>query len=161
MLFALALHTAEAMLIQLYVQHVYVLKAVGKGDLSKITPDLMPNSEEGFIAIGTSISLTIVGVLIVKLNFLLFFHQLGKSLNRFHIAWSVILTFTIAVTIAQIVMQRFSCFFRVITYIFSGYYTQKDALKHISINAIFSAVVNATSDFMSQLEQAAIMARYV
>ncbi|KAH8702813.1 hypothetical protein GQ44DRAFT_783537 [Phaeosphaeriaceae sp. PMI808] len=107
MLFALALHTAEAILIQLYVQHVYEMEAVGKGDSSKITPDFMPNSKQGFIAVGTSINLTIIGVLIVKLNFLLFFRRLGKKLNRFNIAWWTILTFTIAVTIAQIAMQRF------------------------------------------------------
>jgi hypothetical protein len=161
MLFALVIHTAEAILIQLYVQYVYNLEAVGKGDLSKITPDFMPNSRKGFIAVGTSINLTIIGVLIVKLNFLLFFRRLGKNLNRFNIAWWTILTFTIAVTIAQITMQRFGCFFGEIMYIFSGHCTDKDALKHISVNAIFSAVVDAISDFMSKSEQVVIMVKYV
>lgn len=43
MLVAVALHTAGAILIQLCVQNVYNLEAVGKSDLSKMTSESMPN----------------------------------------------------------------------------------------------------------------------
>ncbi|KAF2177970.1 hypothetical protein K469DRAFT_541349, partial [Zopfia rhizophila CBS 207.26] len=147
MLFALFLHISEAVLIQLYVQYAYDLEAVGMDDLSKLGPDFFPHSQKAFAAVGTCINLTIVGVLVVKLNFLLFFRRLGENIYRFNIAWWAILVFTVAGAIAQIGMQQFGCFFNDITYIFSEHCTDTAALKHIFFNAIFSAVADAVSDF--------------
>lgn len=148
MLFALALHTSEAVLIQLYVEYSYDLEAVGKGDLSKLGPDFFPRSKKAFAAVGSCINLTIIGVLVVKLNFLLFFRRLGKNIYRFNIAWWAILILTVAGAIAQIAMQQFGCFFRDITYIFSEHCTDTAALKHVFFNAIFSATADALSDVL-------------
>ncbi|KAK9425269.1 putative Integral membrane protein [Seiridium unicorne] len=148
MLLALALHTGEAILIQLYSRYAYDLEAVEKGDLSKISPEFFPNSKKAFVAIGTSVNLTIVGVLIVKLNFLLFFRRLGTNIPKFIIAWWAILIFTVAGAMAQIGMQEFGCFFGDITYIFSDHCTDAAALKRIFFNAIFSATADALSDML-------------
>jgi len=55
--------------------------------------------------------LTIAGVLIVKLNFLLFFKWLGQGIRTFTLVWWAVMLFTVASTIAQIGMQQFECFF--------------------------------------------------
>ncbi|KAK4157555.1 hypothetical protein C8A00DRAFT_11601 [Chaetomidium leptoderma] len=150
MLVALALHSAEAILIQLFVGHMYDVEAVEKGDFSRIGPDFFPNSQKGFAALGASINLTIVGVLIVKLNFLLFFRRLGvgAGMRKFDIAWWAVTIFTVGVTIAQIGMQTFGCFFGSTDYIFSENCAAEPALTRIFTNAIFSAVVDALSDVM-------------
>ncbi|KAK5632010.1 hypothetical protein RRF57_007724 [Xylaria bambusicola] len=150
MLVALALHSAEAVLIHLYIPYTYDLEAVERGDLSKYTPDFLPNAKKSFVAIGTSVNLTIVGVLIVKLNFLLFFRRLGTNLPKFTLLWWGVVAFTVAGAVVQIAMQLFGCFFGSITYIFSANCTDSAALSRIVANAIFSAVVDAVSDVLSE-----------
>lgn len=151
MLLALAMHNAEAVLIQLYVQYAYDIEAVEIGDLSKMAdPDFFANAKKGFATIGTCINLTIVGVLIIKLNFLIFFRRLGaKAQKIITILWWAVLTFTVAGAIAQIGMQQFGCFFGSIEYIFGGACTNKSE-QRIFFNAIFSSAVDAISDFLSQ-----------
>ncbi|KAH8772006.1 hypothetical protein F5883DRAFT_615953 [Diaporthe sp. PMI_573] len=150
MLIALAMHNAEAVLIQLYVQYAYDIEAVEMGDLSKMAqPSFFPNSKKGFVAIGACVNLTIVGVLIIKLNFLLFFRRLGaKSHKIITILWWAVLTFTVASAVAQIGMQDFDCFFGSIESIFGGICSTESALKRIFFNAIFSSAVDAISDFL-------------
>lgn len=151
MLFALLLHSAEAVLIQLFVQYVYDMEAVGKGDFSKaMTADFLPNTRKGFIAVGTSVNLTIVGVFLIKLNFLLFFRRLGKNISKFNIAWWAILVFTVGITITQIAQEMFGCFFGDITYILGSHCTDKGALNHVLISSVFSATADALSDIFSK-----------
>ncbi|KAK7724680.1 hypothetical protein SLS63_008517 [Diaporthe eres] len=125
--------------------------SVEMGDISKMAhPDFFANAKKGFVAIGTCINLTIVGVLIIKLNFLIFFRRLGeKSHKIITILWSAVLTFTIAGAVAQIGMQQFGCFFGSIEYIFGGSCTDRSQ-QRIFFNAIFSSAVDAISDFLSE-----------
>ncbi|KAK3291994.1 uncharacterized protein B0H64DRAFT_435706 [Chaetomium fimeti] len=148
MLVALALHSAECVLIQLFVGHMYDVEAVEKGDYSKIGPDFFTNSKKGFASLGATVNITIVGVLIVKLNFLLFFKRLGAGVRRFNVAWWIITVFTVGGAIAQIGMQEFGCFFGGVEYIFSENCAADPALTRIFINAIFSAVADALSDVL-------------
>lgn len=152
MLVALVLHGIEAVLIQLFVHYAYDIEAVEKGDTSKYGPDFLSNSKKGFVAIGTCINITIIGVFIVKLNFLLFFRRLTTNTHTliYSITWWAVLLFTVAFAITQIAMQEFGCFFGSIAYIFSGHCTNDAALKRIFFNAIFSATVDAVSDFLSE-----------
>ncbi|KAI0121936.1 hypothetical protein F4814DRAFT_407026 [Daldinia grandis] len=144
MLLALAMHNAEAVLIQLYVRYAYDIEALGMGDFTKFGPDL----NKGFVAIGACVNITIVGVLLVKLNFLLFFRRLGTNIRQFAIIWWVVALFTVATAAAQIGMQLFGCFFGGFSYIFSKQCTDAAAMRRVSFNAIFSATVDAVSDFL-------------
>jgi hypothetical protein len=150
MLFALSLLTSEAVLAQLYVHHLYDLEAAGKGDISKITADFFTNSKKGLTALGTCLNLIMVGVLAVKINFLLFFRRLGQAIRMFNVAWWAILIFTVAVTIAQIGMQQFGCFFNDMTYVFSKKCTDEAAFKRTFFNTVFSAIADALSDLLSE-----------
>ncbi|KAF4636503.1 hypothetical protein G7Y89_g1573 [Cudoniella acicularis] len=148
MLVALAMHIVEAVLIQIYVQYAYTMESVEKGDLSGFGPNFFPNSKKAFVAIGTSVNLTIIGVLIVKLNFLLFFRRLAANIRMFTIMWWAVLIFTVAGAVAQIAMQQFGCFFGAVDYLFSDHCTDEAALRRIFFNAIFSASVDALSDIL-------------
>ncbi|KAL2176535.1 uncharacterized protein P884DRAFT_260554 [Thermothelomyces heterothallicus CBS 202.75] len=148
MLAALALHCAEAVLVQLYVGYMYDVEAVEKGDFSVMGPDFFGNSKKGFAALGASVNITIVGVLIIKLNFLIFFKRLGAGIRKFNIAWWAVTFFTVASAITQIGMQTFGCFFGSTDYIFSEHCAAEPALTRIFANAIYSAVVDAVSDVL-------------
>ncbi|KAK4184522.1 hypothetical protein QBC35DRAFT_505785 [Podospora australis] len=148
MLVALILHSAEAVLVQLYIPYMYKVERAEKGDYSVITPDFFDHANMAFVAFGASINLTFVGVLIIKMNFLLFFKTLGSSVRGFNIAWWLVTLFTIGVTLAQIGMQQFKCFFGGADFIFSGNCTTKQALKHIFFGAIFSSAADAFSDIL-------------
>ncbi|KAH6615517.1 hypothetical protein B0J18DRAFT_387754 [Chaetomium sp. MPI-SDFR-AT-0129] len=148
MLIALLMHSAEAILIQLFVGYMYDVEAVEKGDFSVVGPDFFPNSKKGFVGLGTSVNLTIIGVLIVKINFLIFFKRLGAHIRKFNIAWWCVLVFTVAGAITQIGMQTFGCFFGSTDYIFSPNCAAEPALTRIFINAIYSAVIDAVSDIL-------------
>lgn len=130
---------------------MYTIEDVQRGDLSVIGPDFYSNSSKAFAALGASVNLTIVGVLIVKLNFLLFFRRLTTNTGKvIMMGWWAVLAFTVAGTIAQVGMQAYKCFFGSIDYIFGANCTQPSSLKSIFFNAIFSAVVDAISDFLSK-----------
>ncbi|KAK8051772.1 hypothetical protein PG993_003157 [Apiospora rasikravindrae] len=148
MLVALVLHTAVAILIQLFLKNAYDLEKAENGDLSVMGPDFLPNSGKAFVAIGASINITMVGVLMIKLSFLLFFRRLGTNVRFFNPVWWGILLFTVAASAAQIGMQYFHCFFADINDIFSDRCTSEPALHRIFINSVFSAIVDALSDFL-------------
>ncbi|KAK7974517.1 hypothetical protein PG989_016365 [Apiospora arundinis] len=148
MLVAYVLHTAEAILIQLFLKDAYDLEKAERGDMSVMGPEFLPNSRKAFVALGTSINITMVGVLIIKLSFMLFFRRLGTNIRYFNAVWWGILLFTVAAAAAQIGMQDFGCFFADITYILSEKCTSDTVLHRIFINAIFSAIVDALSDFL-------------
>ncbi|KAK8080330.1 hypothetical protein PG997_008148 [Apiospora hydei] len=150
MLVALVLYTAEAILIQLFVENAYDLEKAENGDLSVIGPDFLSNSGKAFVALGTSINITMVGVLVIKLSFLLFFRRLGTNIRFFNPVWWGIMLFTVAASAAQIGMQDFQCFFANVNDILSDRCTSEPVLHRIFINAVFSAIVDALSDFLSE-----------
>ena len=150
MLFALVLHSAEAVLIQLFARYMYDVEAVEKGDYSVIGPDFFPNSKKAFASLGASVNLTTVGVFIIKINFLIFFKRLGAGIRKFDIAWWAVTIFTVGVTIAMLGMQAFGCFFGSTDYIFSEHCAAEPALGYIYAVAIFSATADALSDILSK-----------
>lgn len=166
MLVALLLHIAETVLIQMFVQYMYDVEGVNKGDTSKIgRPDFFPNARKGIGGMGASISASVVGVLIIKLNFLLFFKKLGASIRRFTIAWWCVFAFTVGGLIAQVTMmatmEQFTCFFSSAEYIFSDHCGSPAASRRIIINAIFNCVVDAVADILSKRAPFANLSPYL
>lgn len=156
MLLALAMHNAEAILIQLYVKYAYDIEAVQKGDVSKISkmgdPDFLAGLKKGFVGIGASVNLSMVGILIIKLNFLLFFRRLGaKSHKIITILWWAVLVFTVTATAAQIGVQMFGCFFGDIVWIMSESGCSNASIsRRVFMSNVFSATVDALTDFLSE-----------
>jgi hypothetical protein len=148
-LVALLMHNVSAILIQIYVPLVYDLEKVQNGDMSVIGPDFFENSRKAFNVVGANLLLSIVGVFLVKLNFMLFFRRLGERIKYFVILWWIVLLFAIAGTIAQIGMLLYKCFFGSVSYIFGQCSSTENAARS-ALNAIFSSVIDAVSDFLSK-----------
>ncbi|KAI0451596.1 hypothetical protein F5B21DRAFT_486532 [Xylaria acuta] len=146
MLVALIMHGVIAVLIQLYVRHAYDLQAFQQGDMSHFGPNSFYEFNKAFVATGTCFVLAIVGLALVKLNFLLFFRRLGASIKGFRIMWWAVLLFTFAITVAQLGMQDYGCFYGGAAYIFSDHCGSAASIRRIFFNAVFSAVVDAVSD---------------
>lgn len=127
------------------------MEAVERGESTVIGPDFYSDSRNGFVALGASVNMTIVGVLVIKLSFLIFFRRLTTNTQRaVTIGWWVVILFTIAGAAAQIGMQQFGCFFGSAEYIFSDHCTDAASLRQIMFNAVFSAAVDAAADFASK-----------
>ncbi|KAK3942881.1 hypothetical protein QBC46DRAFT_351976 [Diplogelasinospora grovesii] len=148
MLVALIMHNADAIVAQLYVRYCFVMETAERGDYSVVTPDFFTNSKKGLAGFGASVFLAILGVLIVKINFLLFFRRLGRDIRVFNIMWWVVLVFTVAGSLAQIGMEDYKCVFGPASFIFGPGCTSDGALKRNYFNAIFSCAVDAASDAM-------------
>ncbi|KAK7993721.1 hypothetical protein PG989_007102 [Apiospora arundinis] len=146
-LVALLMHNVSAILIQIYVPLVYDLEKVQNGDMSVIGPDFFENSRKAFNVVGANLLLSIVGVFLVKLNFMLFFRRLGERIKYFVILWWIVLLFAVAGTIAQIGMLLYKCFFGSVSYIFGQCSSTENAARS-ALNAIFSSVIDAVSDFL-------------
>ncbi|KAI1746707.1 hypothetical protein F4782DRAFT_41077 [Xylaria castorea] len=144
-LLALLMHSTEAILIQIYIPFVYKLESVQNGEIPG--PNFFSVAREGFVGVGTGILITIFGVLIIKLNFLLFFRRLGTHISKFNFLWWSVLVFTVAGTITQVGTLQFGCFFGDVNYIFSQCSTP-ETNKRSKINSIYSSVVDALSDFL-------------
>ncbi|KAI0470472.1 hypothetical protein GGR56DRAFT_683861 [Xylariaceae sp. FL0804] len=145
MVVSLVLHCAEAVIVQIYVQYAFDVVDVEHGELALFGPNL----SKGLAAYGACVNITIVGVLLIKLNFLLFFRRLGAQLFKFNMFWWGVTVFTVASSVVQIGMETFGCFFGGVEYIFfSGHCTDSAATSRIFFNAIFSATVDAFSDLL-------------
>lgn len=150
MLVALALHTTQAVFIQLYVGYVYDVEAVKKGDYSKIGPDFFRNSKKGFAALGACVYITVIALFIIKLNFLLFFKQLGAGFRSFHIAWWIVTVFVIGVAVVLCGLQEIRCLFGPVDYILGEECVDKETLRRMFVKSIFSVVVDVLSDILSE-----------
>ena len=150
MLVALALHSAQSVLIQLYVGYLYDVEAVKKGDNSKIGPDFTANFKKGFTALGICVYITVAGLFMVKLNFLLFFKRLGAGFRSFHIAWWIVTVFTVGVAVVLCGLQEIRCLFGPIDYILGGECVDRAILRRVFVKSIFSVAVDVLSDILSE-----------
>lgn len=152
MLLALAIYDAQAILIQLSLQSAYELEAVEMVDLSKTTqPDIFTDLRRGTVTVGTSYILIIVGVLVIKLNLLLFFRRLDvKAYKTVTILWWIVLNFTVAGAMAQIAVLKLDCIFGSIEHIFGGACSTESTFQRNLVIAIFSSTVDAVSDLLSE-----------
>ncbi|KAH7329690.1 hypothetical protein B0I35DRAFT_474258 [Stachybotrys elegans] len=149
MLLALIVHSAEAALIELFVGYAYDLESAQKGNMSKAAqPGFLDNSKQALVALGVSINLAIIGILLIKVNFLLFFRRLSSRMPWAVVAWWAVLLFTIGGAAAQIGMQEFTCFFGDVEDIFSHRCTSIETIRRVFINAIVSVVLDAVADFL-------------
>ncbi|KAK2599843.1 hypothetical protein N8I77_011565 [Diaporthe amygdali] len=101
MLLALAMHNSQAVLAQIYA------------------------NQKAFVAVGICINLSMIGILIVKINFLLFFRRIGANIG-----------------------ERFNVMCPVEYIFYSGTCTSTEGLRKTMIQIVFSAVQDALSDFL-------------
>ncbi|KAK4184615.1 hypothetical protein QBC35DRAFT_47172 [Podospora australis] len=146
MLVALVMHNATAIIAQLFIRHIFVLEAAERGDYSVVDEHFFDNCLRGLKAFGSTMVLTITGITIVKVNFLIFFRRIGRELRWFSVVWWGVLIFVLGTGASQIGMHDFKCVFSDADYIFTLNCTSNEARAKNYFNAIFSAAVDATSD---------------
>lgn len=112
---------------------------------------LLPNSKKGFTALGVCVYITVVGLLVIKLNFLLFFKPLGTGFRSFHIAWWIVTVFTVGGAVVLCGLQEIRCLFGPIDYILGGECVDKSILRRIFVKSVFSVVVDVLSDILSEI----------
>lgn len=154
MLLALAMHNVEVVLIQVYAKYAFDMEAVQRGDLSRMTPEFMPNNHKAFVALGICVNMSMVGIVIVKLTFLLFFRRIVVHTGRgFNMIWWGVALFTIAGAVAQLAMMEYRCIYGPIEQIVNSEACNGPYIRWLMITSIFSAVQDAVSDLLSTLRE--------
>lgn len=110
MMVALMLLLVTAIVGQMVVEFVYDLMNAGNGDFTP-GPDFLKNSQQGLRGFGISMLLCYIGIWIIKMNFLLFFHRLGSQTKRYVHFWWTVLFVTVGCGAASIGIMQFQCLF--------------------------------------------------
>ncbi len=148
MLLALAIQVAFAGLGQAYLGDIYLMTRVQNG---VVTPgaDFLDRMTDGLRADGIMLLLSILGIWVIKMNFLLFFYRLGYHMPAYRIFWWVSVVAVVACGAAAVGMLPFSCFFGSIMHIVTQCSTEA------SVGSIYttykvSVAVDCVSDAISE-----------
>lgn len=148
MIFALMLLIAIATLGQIFLGDVYKLVDVENGN---IIPDVtfVQTTLNALRGSGASLTIAVVGIIAVKVNFLLFFRRLGAQITMYLIFWYVVLFITIACGAASLGLMGYKCVFGEFEYIASTC-SQRDVLRESFNFQIVSVVLDIFSDIFSK-----------
>jgi hypothetical protein len=86
MIFAWAIMCASATMCELYVGKVYLIEAVGDG-MTAPPINFLDEFEHTLRAVLINNVLSLVGIWVVKFNFLCFFRRIGNQVNAYRISW--------------------------------------------------------------------------
>lgn len=153
MLLALAMHNVEAVLIYVYVRFSFKSEAILRDDIKRMTADNTSNTRKEYLVFGTSIVMYIVSILVVKLDFSLFFCCFSVNTGRlFKIIWRGVVSSTVAGTMFILAMLDYCYTFGLINYLFNPQTCGSvDAVREIMIHNIVSSIQDAFTDFFSKL----------
>ncbi|KAL1848350.1 hypothetical protein Daus18300_013632 [Diaporthe australafricana] len=143
MLLALACHLSVAVLDTLYLCHVYELIAAQQG--GAVGPDFFSDALKGLKAFGTTSVLSLIGIWLIKLNFLLFFYRLGHHIRGYRIFWWVALIFNIGCGVAALGLLQYPCMFGDLNTVFVQCATVSN-IRATYVHVIMTAVVDVISD---------------
>lgn len=148
MLLALAMQIAFAGLGQAYLSDIYLMTRVQNG---AVVPgaDFLDRMKRGLRADGIMLLICIIGIWVVKMNFLLFFYRLGHKITSFKVFWWVSVVVVIGCGAAAVGMLPFGCVFGDLMNIVTQCSTEE------SVGAIYtkykvSVAVDCISDALSR-----------
>lgn len=147
MLLALACHLSVAVLGTLYLGHVYELIAAQHG--GAVGPDFFSDALTGLKAFGTTSVLSLIGIWLIKFNFLLFFYRLGHHIRGYRIFWWVALIFNIGCGAGALGLLQYPCMFGDLDTIFVQCATVSN-IKTTYVHVVMTAVVDVISDIISK-----------
>ncbi|KAI1802491.1 hypothetical protein F4811DRAFT_391072 [Daldinia bambusicola] len=144
---ALAFLLTSSVLTQTGLPYVYSTTAISLGAL-KPTANFWDNNLKGLRALLAHLVLSIIGIWLVKLNFLLFFRRLICNLSRkYQILWWFTLIFTLGCCGATFELTRFNCLFGDPIKI-QRLCNSPPELRKASIGNIASATLDVISDIL-------------
>lgn len=146
MVVALACHLAVAVLGQLYLVDMYALISAEHG--GPVGSSFFTDALHGLRAFGTMCLLSITGIWLIKLNFLLFFYRLGHQIRLYRILWWAVLIFTVGCGAACYGLVQFACMFGDVETVFvkcgSAPYNRESYI-HVIMTAVLDIVSDVTS----------------
>lgn len=149
MLLALACHLCIAILGQLFMSDIYELTSAEHG--GPIGASFFTDTLQGLKAFGSTSVLSIIGIWLVKLNFLLFFYRLGHQVRKYRIFWWIVLVFCIACGAACLGLMQYRCLFGDVETIFVQC-NQFSVLKSTYYRVIMTSVLDVLSDVARKSE---------
>lgn len=108
MLGAIAVQIANASVVQTHLGDIYEILRVQNGQVIP-TPDFMDRMKRGLRAIFLSLFLNIVGLWIIKFNFMLLFYRLGHRIQSYLIIWRTAVVLVIGCGVATIGLIPYNC----------------------------------------------------
>jgi len=147
-MFALALLLSVVVLAQTFLADVYMIVEFENGH---VIPDAsFPNTmRHGLRGFGAALTISLVGILAVKINFLLFFKRLGTQITSYLIFWYVVLFITVACGATNIGLMDYKCVFGSLEYTM-GNCTQRSTIKRYFDFQKVSVILDVISDVLSK-----------
>ncbi|OAK95324.1 hypothetical protein IQ06DRAFT_309680 [Phaeosphaeriaceae sp. SRC1lsM3a] len=144
MMFALVLLLSIAAIGQVFLVDVYKIVDIENGKVmpDATLPDTMRNGLRGF---GAALTIALVGILAVKINFLLFFKRLGTQITTYLVFWYAVFFITISCGATNLGLMDYKCVFGDFQYIAMSC-TQRNVLKRYFDFQIVSVVLDVVSD---------------
>lgn len=149
MLLALGCHLALAILGQVFLGDIYYLTAVENGASDLIGPDFFVDALRALKAFGTMSIVSLAGIWLIKLNFLLFFYRLGHQVHIYRIFWWVVFIFSIGCGAGCFGLLQYPCMFGDTETVFVKCATVS-ATRDTYIHVIMTAVLDIFSDIASK-----------
>lgn len=147
---ALAFLLTTSVLTQTGLLYVYNTTAISLGEL-KPTANFWDDNTKGLHALLAQLVLTIIGIWLVKLNFLLFFRRLIWNVSRkYQIFWWFTLIVTLGCGGTTFGLTRFNCLLGDPEEI-QRVCNSPPELRLSSIDNIASAILDVVSDILSRL----------
>jgi hypothetical protein len=147
MMFALALLLSVVVLAQIFLADVYKIIEFGNGHVipDATFPDTMIHGRRGF---GAALTISLVGIMAVKINFLLFFKRLGTQITSYLIFWYFVLFITVACG-ATIGLMDYKCIFGSLEYTMRNCNHGSNNKRYFDIQKI-SVILDVISDVLSK-----------
>jgi hypothetical protein len=148
MMFALALLIAMSAVSQVYLTDVYKIVDFENGKLvpDATFPSIMTRGLRGF---GLSLTLALVGILAVKINFLLFFRRLGTQITQYLVFWWIVVFITFACGATNIGLMGYDCVFGSTEYLATQCQARHNMKRYFDFQ-IVSVVLDVFSDLFSK-----------
>lgn len=162
MIRALGLMLVNAVLCQIYMNPIYIVDAVGNGDIAQ-----PPNFDQTLLkAVHAGLANSILcalGIWAVKYNFLIFFYRLGSNVRRYRIALWVVVAITTACLAVALGTQDYLCTISSMDFISTncgaaaGIMRQK---RNTILNTILDVLTDALSKFIQNWMPVPFLSRY-
>lgn len=147
MIFALVLLAVSAATQQRTLKHIYTLMAVG--NLEQLPgPTFFDDATVGMNGFSTSLVCYIIGVYIVKFNFLVFFYRIGSQITRYLVLWYIVSFINLACCASTIGIMPFRCLFRPLVDIIWN--CRKDYFRQIILLFKVSCILDVISDALGR-----------
>ncbi|KAF2789460.1 hypothetical protein K505DRAFT_223553, partial [Melanomma pulvis-pyrius CBS 109.77] len=139
-----ALLLSVVVLGQAFLDDVYKIVEFENGHIipDASFPDTMRRGLRGF---GVALTVSLVGILAVKINFLLFFKRLGAQITSYLIFWYIVLFITVACGATNIGLMDYKCVFNSLEYRKANC-TQRNTLKRYFDFQKVSVILDVISD---------------